>query len=85
LSELYIANDQFEKAKENLEIAQKGFQNIYMDFWLARNYAVYAELYKKEGDQPKANENMTKAIEIMKEYGADGWVEKYEKELSELS
>jgi len=56
-----------------------------MDSWLARNYVVYAELYKKEGDQSKAKENLKKAIEILKECGADGWVEKYEKELASLS
>jgi hypothetical protein len=33
----------------------------------------------------KAKENLNKAIEIMEECGADGWVEKYEKELAKLS
>jgi tetratricopeptide (TPR) repeat protein len=32
----------------------------------------------------KAQENLGKAVEILKECGADGWVEKYEKELSKL-
>ncbi|MBL7177227.1 MAG: hypothetical protein ISS66_15495 [Desulfobacteraceae bacterium] len=56
-----------------------------MDYWLGRTHAVYANVYKEEGDQPKAKENLNKAIEILKECGADGWVEKYEKELAELS
>jgi len=42
-------------------------------------------LFKREGDQPKVRENLGKAIEIMKECGADGWVEKYEEELASLS
>ena len=52
---------------------------------LGRDYALYAELFKRKGDQSKAKENLNKAIEILKECGADGWVEKYEKELAELS
>jgi hypothetical protein len=44
-----------------------------------------AKADKNEGDRQKAKENMNKAIEILKECGADGWVEKYEKELAALS
>jgi hypothetical protein len=55
-----------------------------MIWHLARDYALYAELFKRKEDFPKAQENLTKAIEIFKECGADGWVEKYEKELAEL-
>jgi hypothetical protein len=42
-------------------------------------------LYKRKGDQSQAAENMGKAIEILSECGADGWVKKYEKELTALS
>jgi len=41
---------------------------------LGRDYALYAELFKRKGDQPKATENLNKAIEILTECGADGWV-----------
>jgi len=51
---------------------------------LGKDYALYAELLKRKGDQSKAKENLNKAIEILKECGADGWVEKYEKELASL-
>jgi hypothetical protein len=33
----------------------------------------------------KAKEDLNRAIEIFKECGADGWVEKYAKELASLS
>jgi class 3 adenylate cyclase/tetratricopeptide (TPR) repeat protein len=56
-----------------------------MMFQLGRDYALYAELLKRKGDQSKAKENLNKAIEILRECGADGWVEKYEKELAALS
>jgi len=55
-----------------------------MMWFLGRDYALYAELFKRKGDQLKAKENMNRAIEILEECGADGWVEKYEKELSTL-
>jgi len=52
-----------------------------MMWYLAQDYALYAELFKRKGGQPKARENLGKAIKIFKECGADGWVEKYDKEL----
>jgi tetratricopeptide (TPR) repeat protein len=52
---------------------------------IGSTYASYAELFKRKGDRLKAKENLGKAIEILKECGADGWVEKYEKELAALS
>ena len=54
-------------------------------WYLATNYAVYGDILKRKGDPSGARENLTKAIEIFKECGAEGWVEKYEKELSALS
>ena len=47
--------------------------------------ALYAVFFKRNSDLPQAREQFTKAISIMKECGADGWVERYEKELAELS
>jgi len=45
---------------------------------------VYAEVFKRKGDQSKTKENLSQAIETFKKCGADGWVEKYEKELATL-
>jgi tetratricopeptide (TPR) repeat protein len=56
-----------------------------MMWHLGKDYALYAELFKRKGDQPRARENLGKAIEILRECGADGWVEKYEKKLATLS
>ena len=53
-----------------------------MMFHLANDYAIYADLFKRKNDIPKAKENLSKAIGIFKKCGADGWVEKYEKELA---
>jgi tetratricopeptide (TPR) repeat protein len=51
---------------------------------LARDYLSYADLLTKKGDRMKARQNLGKAIETFKGCGADGWVEKYEKELAAL-
>ncbi|UCE53443.1 MAG: AAA family ATPase [Desulfobacterales bacterium] len=51
---------------------------------LGRNYATYSEFFKQKNDLSKARENLEKAIKILKECGADGWVEKYEKAMAEL-
>jgi tetratricopeptide (TPR) repeat protein len=55
-----------------------------MMWHLGKDYALYAELFKRRGDKLKAQENLGKAIEILKECGADGWVTKAEKDLATL-
>lgn len=52
-----------------------------MRWQLALDYASYAEVLKRKGDQSKARETLSTSIDIFKECGADGWVEKYQKEL----
>ena len=52
---------------------------------LAQDHAWYAEWFKKKGDMQGAKEQLTKAIDIFRECGADGWVEKYQKELALIS
>jgi len=55
-----------------------------MMFYLGRDYALYADLLKRKGNQSEAKETLKRSIEILKKCGADGWVEKYEKKLAEL-
>jgi predicted ATPase/class 3 adenylate cyclase len=55
-----------------------------MMWHLAMDYASYAELFKRKGDQSKAIDQLKMAIEIFKEYGVDGWLERYEMELEAL-
>jgi len=52
---------------------------------LAGDFALYAGLFRRKGDAAKAKESLGKAIELFKKCGADGWVEKYEKELASIS
>jgi tetratricopeptide (TPR) repeat protein len=55
-----------------------------MPFHVGRDYALYAEFFRRQGDRPKAQENLGKAIDILRQCGADGWVQKYEKEMAAL-
>jgi len=65
-------------------IIQKDRRNNFR-FFLGQDYALYAELHKRNGNQSKSKEHLSKAVEIFEECGADGWVKKYEKELTSLS
>ena len=49
-----------------------------------KDYALYAELFKRKVDHSNAKEDLVRVIEILKKCGADGWVEKHERELTAL-
>jgi tetratricopeptide (TPR) repeat protein len=52
---------------------------------LGKDHALYADWFKKKGDIQGAKEQLTKAIDLFRECGADGWVTRMEKTLAELS
>jgi tetratricopeptide (TPR) repeat protein len=78
-------DQQMPEAEDWIKNAIKAHKSNGMKWHLGRDYALYAEFFRRKGDLVKAKEKLSKAIEIFKECGADGWVEKYEKELAELS
>jgi class 3 adenylate cyclase/tetratricopeptide (TPR) repeat protein len=53
-------------------------------FYLAEDFAQYAELCKRKGDPAMAKEKLGRAIEIFTECGADGWVKKAQEELAQI-
>jgi len=55
-----------------------------MMFHLGQDYAAYAGLFKRKGNTPKTKENLSKAIEIYKECGADGWVTRAKEALAKI-
>ncbi len=55
-----------------------------MMWHLARDYAAYAEYFKRINDPTKSNENFNNAVALFGDCGADGWVEKYAKRLAGL-
>jgi len=73
------------EAENWIQKAIEADQRNGMRFNLGNDYALYAEFFKRKGDRLKARENLGRAIEILKECGADGWVSKYEKELALIS
>jgi tetratricopeptide (TPR) repeat protein len=77
---LNINDHHISEAENWIQNAIKSDQRNRMMFHLGKDYALYAELFKRKGDRSKAQENLSKAIDLFKECGADGWVEKYEKE-----
>jgi len=82
---LNIDDQHISDAEHWIQKAIEADQRNRMMFHLAKDYALYAELFKRKGDRLKAQENLGKAIEIFKECGADGWVEKAEKDLAIIS
>jgi len=81
---LHIDNKDISKAEDWIIKAIEVDHKNSMMWELGRDYALYAEFFKRKGDQSKARENLNKAIEIFKECGADGWVKRYEEELAQL-
>ncbi len=51
---------------------------------LGRNYALYAELYRRKGERNKARTALNKAIEVYKECGSDGFLKRAEDRLALL-
>jgi tetratricopeptide (TPR) repeat protein len=82
---LNIDDRHLSEAEHWIQKAIEADQRNRMMFQLGNDYALYADLFKRKGDRSKAQENLGKAIEILKECGADGWVVKAEKELVRLS
>ena len=81
---LNIDDEHISEAEHWIRKAIEADQRNRMMFHLGKDYALYADLLKRKGDRLKAQENLGKAIEIFKECGADGWVEKGQKDLALL-
>ena len=73
-----------DKTEDWIKKAIEANQNNGMQWHLAADYTLYAEFFKKRGDLTNLKENLSKAIGIYQKCGADGWADKYEKELSSL-
>ena len=78
---LNIDNQHMAEAEAWIKRAIEGNTKYNTKWELASDHALYADWFKKKGDIQGAKEQLTKAIDIFRECGADGWVEKYEKEL----
>jgi tetratricopeptide (TPR) repeat protein len=82
---LNIDNQHLSEAEHWIQRAIEADQRNRMMFYLGGDHAVYADWFKKKGDLLGAKEQLTRAIDIFTECGADGWVRKYEKEMAKLA
>ena len=82
---LNLGDQYFSEAETLINKAIDSDKQNGMMWHLARDFAVYAEWFKRKSDLPMARENLSKAADIFKDCGADGWVKKYKKELVSLS
>jgi predicted ATPase len=80
----YIDDDHMDKAEVWIKKAIEADEHNKMPWDLARDYALYAEFFKKKGDSAQAKEKLGIAIELMRSIGADGWVKRYEEGLGAL-
>jgi predicted ATPase/class 3 adenylate cyclase len=81
---LYAGENHIISAEKWINEAIEKDTNNGMMWHLARDYDLYAELFKRKGNLSNAKENLNKAIEIYKECGADGWVEMYKEDFVKL-
>jgi tetratricopeptide (TPR) repeat protein len=81
---LNIDDQHMNEAEDWIKKAIETDNRNRMMWYLGRDYALYAELFKRKGNRSKAKTKLSKAIEIFKGCGADDWEEKYEKELAAL-
>lgn len=88
----YVINCLMEMSDQYLLDAEKLIQKSIetdkrngMIFFTAKDYALYAEVLRKQGHWKNAKEMLHLAIQIYKSCGAKGWLIKAEKEMALLS
>ena len=81
---LNIDDQHMNEAEDWIKKAIEANERNSTRFHLGMSYSLYAEFFKRKGDLPEARQNPNKAIEILRECGADGWVEKSEEELARI-
>jgi hypothetical protein len=82
---LHIDDKHMDVAEARIRKAVEADDRNRMPWYLAWDYALYAEFFEKKGNPAQAKGNLHKAIEQMRGWGADGWVIKCAKELALLS
>ncbi|MEJ2587071.1 MAG: adenylate/guanylate cyclase domain-containing protein [Deltaproteobacteria bacterium] len=82
---LYLNDSDMRKADKLIQeaIAVDSQNKNFYD--LPQDLAVSAKIHRRMGDQSTVKAALSESVRIYRECGADGWVEKYEKELASLS
>ena len=81
---LNIDSRHFPESEDMINKAIEADTGNGMRFHLGMDFVQYGELCRRKGDLTMAKEKLSKAIEILKECGADGWVKRCEEELARL-
>ena len=81
---LAVKNQDNQKIENWVQKAIAADQKNGQIWYLGRDYVTYAELFLRKNENLEAKKYLNQAIGIFKECGADGWVDKYEKEMGEL-
>ena len=81
---LNLDSSHFAESEKWLQKAIDANARNGMNFRLGMDYALYGEYYRRKGDRIQEQNKIGKAIEILRECGADWWAEKYQRELTEL-
>jgi len=86
ISEIYFGmnEERISEAEKWIKEAINADESNGVLFELGRDYSLYAEILKRKRDESLSLEYFNKALDIFKKCGADGWAEKYEKELTTL-
>jgi hypothetical protein len=86
IGEIYLNIDDQHMAEAEKWIKRAiDFDTMHGIPWnLGKDYALYADWYKKKGDMAAAKEQLARAIDLFKECGADGWVTITEEKLARL-
>jgi class 3 adenylate cyclase/tetratricopeptide (TPR) repeat protein len=81
---LNLEHPEAAKAEHWIQKAIEADQRNGTMFRLGLDHALYGEFFKRKGSRTEAMEHLGKSIEILRECGATGWVEKYQKEIETL-
>jgi tetratricopeptide (TPR) repeat protein len=79
---LAVGNQDIQKIENWVQKAIAADQKNGKTWYLGMDYVTYAELFLQNNRKLEAKKCLSQAIEIFKECGADGWAEKYEKEMA---
>jgi class 3 adenylate cyclase/tetratricopeptide (TPR) repeat protein len=86
IAEMLLNTDDqhLDKAEKWIENAIEADSNNGTLLNLGRTYALYAELYKRRGDRKNARGAISKAIEVFKDCGSDGFLKRAEASLASM-
>jgi class 3 adenylate cyclase/tetratricopeptide (TPR) repeat protein len=81
---MHMDNNHMAVAEDWIKRALEADERNGMMWDLGRDFAIYGEFLRLTGKQNRARESVEKAIGILQECGANGWVQKYTEALSRL-